>query len=157
MRTLKRIVIIIISTITISFFLSCKTKHLQTEKINTKDSIVITEINRPIFDTLKIKIDNIQNRECDSLINSILSKINFSKQSGNQGYTLTYNELQRLLELSIKIPETKDLKSSSNQIKTETIEIPVQQPIPIIYQISLGFFIAFFSGILIFLISKIKL
>ena len=112
------------------FLISCKAKQLQpdthTEISKQKDStshIQIIDNNKAIIDSLSIVIGQIKTAkpECDSVtqvaIDNLLRTLNTSKQSGENGYKIKYNELLKRLELVIKIGATKNEVTKDFKLK----------------------------------------
>ena len=140
------LMILLVSSI---FLVSCKTKQLppdtHTEISKQKDStshVQITDNSKAIIDSLSIAIGKIKTAkpECDSVtqaaIDNLLRTLNTSKQSGDNGYQLKYNELLKRLEIVIKIGATKnevtkDFKSKDvfyDRFITKTITIKAPLP-----------------------------
>jgi hypothetical protein len=106
---------------------SKKLSSLQIKEIK-KDSVLILKTSRPINDLLKLPVvkSNTSNKKNDSIINAkvdeILSKLNTSKQSGNNSYNLFYDIGRRILRLETSIGETTDQSLIViNNSKEETI------------------------------------
>lgn len=123
-------------------FTSCSSaKKLKQEntllksEIQKRDSIKNTVINKAIDDKLITPIAQSKtgNTVFDSLVNSkvdeILSKLNTSKKSGDNGYKLIYDKLKKQLELYVQIAQTQNENTAVKNEKIKTIiqvkKIPV--------------------------------
>lgn len=128
--------------ISIMVFTSCSSaKKLKQEntllknEIQKRDSIKSTFINQAIDDKLVTPIVQSQtgNVVFDSLVNTkvdeILSKLNTSKNSGDNGYKLIYDKLKKQLEFYAQIAQTKNENTAVKDEKVKTIiqfkKIPV--------------------------------
>lgn len=108
-------------------------KESTNEKIeNTEKSEINTEkISKEIAEKIEIKVlksdhDNQEiNRQVDKKVREILSKLNVEKKSGNNGYSLNYNELKDLLELKVTIAESSNIQKVSTE-KTESSETIIE-------------------------------
>lgn len=104
-------------------------------EIQKRDSIKNTVINKAIDDKLITPIVQSQtgNVVFDSLVNAkvdeILSKLNTSKNSGDNGYKLIYDKLKKQLEFYALIAQTKNENTAVKNEKVKTIiqvkKIPV--------------------------------
>ena len=104
-------------------------------QIQKRDSIKSVIINRAIDDKLITPVvqSSTGNRELDSLVNAkvdeILSKLNTSKDSGDNSYKLIYDKLAKQLEFYSKIAQTKNENSTTKTTNDKTIiqikKIPV--------------------------------
>lgn len=131
------------------FLVSCKAKQLppdtHTEISKQKDSsshIKTIDNSKAIIDSLSIVIGKIKTAkpECDSVtqvaIDNLLRTLNTSKQSGDNGYKIKYDELLKRLDLVIKIGPTKnevtkDFKSKDvfyDRFITKTITVKERLP-----------------------------
>jgi biopolymer transport protein ExbD len=103
------------------FLISCKAKQLppntNTEIVKQKDSsshVQITDNSKAIIDSLFLVIGQIKTAkpECDSVaqlaVENFIKTLNTSKQSGDNGYKIKYNELLKRMELIIKVGATKN-------------------------------------------------
>lgn len=154
-----------------SFLLiSCKAAQL-TPDVNTdtnieKDTsshVKITDNSKAIIDSLNVQIGLIKTAkpECDSItqaaISYIFRNLNTSKQSGDNGYQIKYNELLKRLELIIKVGSTKtevttDFKAKSkirDRFITKTITLKQRLPQWQLYLMLIG------SGTIVFLAIKL--
>jgi len=101
-----------------------RTNVTKTEKSTTlkKDSLRSEVVNKGISDNVSIPVvkSKTNDRYVDSLVNAkvseTLSKLNFSKKSGSNGYTLSYNQLKDLIEVGVTVGETKNV---SQEVKSE--------------------------------------
>jgi len=104
-------------------------------EIQKRDSIKNTVINQAIDDKLITPIVQSQtgNSVFDSLVNAkvdeILSKLNASKNSGDNSYKLIYDKLKKQLEFYVQIAQTKNENTAVKNEKVKTIiqvkKIPV--------------------------------
>lgn len=136
---------------------SCSsTKKLKEEntllksEIQKRDSIKNTVINQAIDDKLITPIVQSQtgNSVFDSLVNAkvdeILSKLNTSKNSGDNGYKLIYDKLKKQLEFYAQIAQTQNENSAVKNEKVKTIiqvkKIPVviEKPLSKLEKILMG-------------------
>ena len=134
---------------------------LKTE-IQKRDSIKSVIINRAIDDKLITPItqSSTGNRELDSLVNAkvdeILSKLNTSKDSGDNSYKLIYDKLAKQLEFYSKIAQTKNENSTTKTTNDKTI-IQIKR-IPVVVEKPLSKLEKFFIGLgiltLLFLVYK---
>jgi hypothetical protein len=118
-------------------------KPLQTSTVETNDKSTVSDsketvtINREILDQMFFNISKIKssNPDCDSLINyyreELARSIASSKDSGDNGYEIKYNEALQQLQILMKLGQTQN-KDKSNTIHTENnhtyykeIEVPV--------------------------------
>lgn len=134
------IILLFISCILISGCSSAKKlkqeNTLIKSDIQNKDSIKSTVINNEIEDKLitPIVLSNTGNSTMDSLVNAkvdeILSKLNTSKNSGDNGYKLIYDKLKKQLEFYARIAQTQSENTAVNNEKNKTIihvkKIPVE-------------------------------
>ncbi|GEC80147.1 hypothetical protein FAQ01_30170 [Flavobacterium aquatile] len=96
-------------------------------EIQKKDSIKNVIINQAIDDKLITPVvqSNTGNRKLDSLVNvkvdEILSKLNTSKNSGDNSYKLIYDKLAKQLEFYSKIAQTKNENSTTKTTNGKTI------------------------------------
>jgi hypothetical protein len=104
-------------------------------EIQKRDSIKNTVINQAIDDKLITPIVQSQtgNVVFDSLVNAkvdeILSKLNTSKNSGDNNYKLIYDKFKKQLEFYAQIAQTKNENTAVKNEKVKTIiqvkKIPV--------------------------------
>lgn len=139
------------------FFASCGKKNLVSTEVK-KDSSTVVDVEKII---LKEKLDrslaindsffkNIPQvktgatnvKDCDSLCNVKISQalrdLNTKKSSGNNSYSLYWDEVKRNVVLAVKIDETvsqykdsisiKDKRIHELESSIKTIEIPVEKP-----------------------------
>lgn len=143
---MKNIFIIIVAC---AMLFSCRSRQpiLQNaikETLIVHDTVVVTHsktINQAIIDSVNFFIAKIktQRPECDSItqiaINNLLQSINQQRQSGNNGYSLKYDELNKKLQLLISIGATHSQSNDSIKTKTvvktntKTVEVAVQKPL----------------------------
>ena len=105
-------------------------------EIQKRDSIKNVIINQEIDDKLITPVvqSSTGNRELDSLVNAkvdeILSKLNTSKNSGDNSYKLIYDKLAKQLEFYSKMAQTKNENTATKTINDKTIiqikKIPVE-------------------------------
>lgn len=123
---------------------------LKTE-IQKRDSIKSTMVNQAINDKLITPIaqSNTGNAVFDSLVNAkvdeILSKLNTSKNSGDNSYKLIYDKLTKQLEFYAQIAQTKNENTAVKEKKTKTI-IQVKK-IPVLVKKPLSKLEKFFIGL----------
>lgn len=99
----------------------------KTSKIEN-DSIRKEQVSKEIKDKATIPVVKSQTNDkyvdslVDAKVSETLSKLNFSKSSGSNGYSLSYNQLKDLIEVGITVGETKDVneKVTSNKEEKET-------------------------------------
>lgn len=127
---------------------SCSsTKKLKEEntllknEIQKRDSIKNTVINQAIDDKLITPIVQSQtgNSVFDSMVNAkvdeILSKLNTSKNSGDNNYKLIYDKLKKQLEFYVQIAQTQNENTAVKNEKVKTlihvkkIPIVVEKPL----------------------------
>jgi uncharacterized lipoprotein YajG len=143
---MKKILMIIVL---FSLLFSCRSRQpiLQNAVKDTfvvHDTVVVNHsktINQAIVDSVNFFISKIktQKPECDSItqaaIDNLLQSINQQRQSGNNGYSLKYDELNRKLQLLISIGATHSQSNDSIKTKTvvktqtQTVEVAVQKPL----------------------------
>ena len=124
-------------------FISCSSakKHkeentLLKSEIQKRDSLKSVIINQAIDDKLITPVvqSNTGNRALDSLVNAkvdeILSKLNTSKNSGDNSYKLIYDKLAKQLEFYSKMAQTKNENTATKTTNDKTIiqikKIPVE-------------------------------
>ena len=143
---------------------------LKTE-IQKRDSIKSVIINRAIDDKLITPVAQSRtgNRELDSLVNAkvdeILSKLNTSKDSGDNSYKLIYDKLAKQLEFYSKMAQTKNENSTTKTSNDKTIiqikKIPVvvEKPLSKLekFLIGLGILTLLFLGYKAFVFIKNKI
>lgn len=125
-------------------------------EIQIKDSIKSTVIHQAIDDTLitPISQSNTGNFGLDSLVNAkvdeILSKLNTSKNSGDNSYKLIYDQLKRQLKFNATIAQTKN---ENTAVKSEKEKVVIQiKKIPVVVEKPLSKLEKFFIGLGIFAI-----
>jgi len=120
-------------------------------EIHKRDSIKNVVINQAIDDKLITPIaqSNTGNSVFDSLVNAkvdeILSKLNTSKNSGDNSYKLIYDKLTKQLEFYAKIAQTKNENTAVKDEKAKTI-IQVKK-IPVVVEKPLSKLEKFFIGL----------
>ncbi len=120
-------------------------------EIQKRDSIKSIVINQAIDDKLITPIaqSNTGNAVFDSLVNAkvdeILSKLNTSKNSGDNSYKLIYDKLTKQLEFYAKIAQTKNENTAVKNEKAKTI-IQVKK-IPVVVEKPLSKLEKFFIGL----------
>ena len=120
-------------------------------EIQKRDSIKSVVINQAINDKLITPIaqSNTGNTVFDSLVNAkvdeILSKLNTSKDSGDNSYKLIYDKLTKQLEFYSKIAQTKNENTAVKSEKAKTI-IQVKK-IPVVVEKPLSKLEKFFIGL----------
>ncbi|WP_395074547.1 hypothetical protein [Flavobacterium sp.] len=139
-------------------------------EIQKRDSIKTIVINQAIDDKLITPItqSNTGNREFDSLVNTkvdeILSKLNTSKNSGDNSYQLIYDQLKKQLEFYSKIAPTKNentaVKSEKEKVIIQIKKIPVvvEKPLTKLQKalIGLGILTIGFIGFKVFVFIRKK-
>jgi len=105
-------------------------------EINRNDSIKNTVVNKEINDKLITSVIQSQtgNASLDSLVNAkvdeILSKLNTSKNSGDNSYNLIYDKIKRQLEFNARIAQTQEEKlavqNNSSRLVFRDRKIPVE-------------------------------
>ncbi len=129
------------------FLVSCKSQQPIQEKTvviennqRVIDSLRELLINKAIEDKLNIKVpgSNTGNANLDSIVNKavadILSKINYSKTSGDNSFEILYDALKRELVVNAKVGQTTSSNTKVTDTKTsdKTIdkikEVPVNKP-----------------------------
>lgn len=107
-------------------------------EIHKRDSIKNTVISKAIDDKLITPIVQSKsgNVVLDSLVNAkvdeILSKLNTSKNSGENGYKLIYDKLKKQLEFYAQIAQTQ---SENTVVKNENIKTVIQvKKIPVLVE-----------------------
>jgi PBP1b-binding outer membrane lipoprotein LpoB len=120
-------------------------------EIQKRDSIKTTVINKAIEDKLITPIAQSQtgNVVFDSLVNAkvdeILSKLNTSKNSGDNNYKLIYDKFKKQLEFYAQIAQTKNENTAIKNEKVKTIiqikKIPVvvEKPLSKLEKFLMGF------------------
>jgi hypothetical protein len=124
-------------------FISCSSakKHkeentLLKSEIQKRDSLKSVIINQAIDDRLITPVvqSNTGNRALDSLVNAkvdeTLSKLNTSKNSGDNSYKLIYDKLAKQLEFYSKMAQTKNENTATKTTNDKTIiqikKIPIE-------------------------------
>lgn len=124
-------------------FIGCSSakKHKQENtllksEIQRRDSLRNVIVNQSINDKLITPVvqSNTGNKEVDSLVNAkvdeILSKLNTSKNSGDNSYKLIYDKLAKQLEFYSKMAQTKNENTATKTTNDKTIiqikKIPVE-------------------------------
>lgn len=169
------LMILLISSI---LLISCKAKPIaqdtHTEILKQKDTtshIKITDNSKAIIDSLSIVIGKIKTAkpECDSVtqiaIDNLLQTLNTSKQSGDNGYNLKYNQLLKRLDLVIKIGATKneitkDYKSKNvfyDRFITKTISLKQRLPKWQLYLMIIGIGTILYFVIKLLLLIRTKI
>lgn len=135
----KFLLLILLSLVFISCSSAKKYKQENTllkSEIQKRDSIKSTVINQAIDDKLITPViqSNTGNAVLDSLVNAkvdeILSKLNTSKNSGDNSYKLIYDKLAKQIEFYSKIAQTQNEKTATKTMNNKTIirikKIPVE-------------------------------
>ena len=124
-------------------FISCSSARkykpentLLKSEIQKRDSLKSVIINQAIDDKLITPVvqSSTGNPVLDSLVNAkvdeILSKLNTSKNSGDNSYKLIYDKLAKQLEFYSKMAQTKNENTTTKTINNKTIiqikKIPVE-------------------------------
>ena len=170
---MKRIIYLLFSILfvqcsTIAPLLEQKTSVEKT--VVNRDSITKTIVNNAINDrlTLPVIASKTNDANFDFLVNSkideILSKLNTSKSSGDNGYNFYYDLLNRQLQLETKIGQTtneqnktvKDAEKTKSDLSIKPIMVdkPYNLAEKIIF--SLGLFAFIYFGFRLFLFIKSK-
>ena len=105
-------------------------------EIKRVDSLKNTVINEEINDKLITSVMQSQtgNASFDSLVNAkvdeVLSKLNTSKNSGDNSYNLIYDKIKRQLEFNARIAQTQDEKlavqNNSSRLVFRDRKIPIE-------------------------------
>ena len=100
-------------------------KEKEKTSITNTDSVKKTVVNKEIKDVLSTPVSKSDtgNKMFDSIVDAkvreILKKLNTSKQSGDNSYKLTYDELKDLLEVHVTVGETKnDFEKIGSKVST---------------------------------------
>ena len=141
----------------ILFASCCSAKKIKEEntilksEIHKRDSIKSIVINQAIDDKLITPIaqSNTGNAVFDSLVNAkvdeILSKLNTSKNSGDNSYKLIYDKLTKQLEFYSKMAQTKN---ENTAVKSEKLKTIIQvKKIPVVVDKPLSKLEKFFIGL----------
>lgn len=120
-------------------------------EIQKRDSIKSTVINKAIEDKLITPITQSRtgNVVFDSLVNTkvdeILSKLNTSKNSGDNNYKLIYDKFKKQLEFYAQIAQTKN---ENTAVKDEKIKTIIQvKKIPVVVEKPLSKLEKFLMGL----------
>ena len=148
-------------------FISCSSAKkykqentLLKNEIQKRDSLKSVIINQAIDDKLITPVtqSNTGNRALDSLVNAkvdeILSKLNTSKDSGDNSYKLVYDKLAKQLEFYSKMAQTKNENTATKTTNDKTIiqikKIPIEIKKPLSklekFLIGLGILTLLFLG-----------
>ena len=140
MNTLLRIV----AVATFILVTSCGSRKIinqvsEKEKttITKTDSVKIVERNRAIVDSLKFKIaqSTTGDKKLDNAVNKavseILNKLNTSKSSGDNSYSLTYDDVLKELRAVMNIAPTENTIIKNNNIHNEKETIITEKEIPV--------------------------
>lgn len=173
----KQVLCIILFILTSLFFTACTSaKKIKQEnillksEIQKRDSIKNTIINKAIDDKLITPVVQSQtgNAVFDSLVNAkvdeILSKLNTSKNSGDNGYKLIYDKLKKQLEFYAQIAQTKNENASVKKVIEHTnvqvkkIPVVMEKPLSKLekFLMGLGILTLLFIGIRGFLFIRKK-
>lgn len=166
----KVLKIMILSLSACFMFFGCaslkKTRQEQTtfkSEIQKRDSIKSVVISKAIKDSLITPIvqSSTGNVVFDSLVNAkvdeILSKLNTSKSSGDNGYRLLYDKFKKQLEFYAKVAQSQDektaVKEQNQKIVIQEKKIPVvtEKPLAKWQKILMGL------GVLLLLILGIRI
>ena len=141
---MKKIIFIILI-----IFSSCKTAKIPEPIIIEKKIIDTTYIesklfekqmiSQGIFDSMFLKVHELQtandsfNIECNKEIDRILKDINFKKKSGDNSYSIVYNQLKKQIEITAEMQELINKQDSLyfkvEKNKIEYREVPVDRPV----------------------------
>ena len=138
----KTITKFLILTLLSLVFISCSSAKKQKQEntilkseIQKRDSLKSVIINQVIDDKLITPVvqSSTGNRKLDSLVNAkvdeILSKLNTSKDSGDNSYKLIYDKLAKQLEFYSKMAQTKNENTVTKATNDKTViqikKIPV--------------------------------
>lgn len=120
-------------------------------EIQKRDSIKNTVINQAIDDKLITPIVQSQtgNLVFDSMVNAkvdeILSKLNTSKNSGENNYKLIYDKLKKQLEFYVQIAQTQN---ENTAVKNEKVKTIIQiKKIPVVVEKQLSKLEKFLMGL----------
>jgi hypothetical protein len=111
-------------------------------EIQKRDSLKSVIINQAIDDKLITPVvqSSTGNRKLDSLVNAkvdeILSKLNTSKNSGDNSYKLIYDKLAKQLEFYSKMAQTKNENTATKTTNEKTIIQIKKIPIEIVKPLS---------------------
>jgi hypothetical protein len=154
----KSITYLVLLIISFGLFTGCSSaKKIKEEntivksEIQKRDSIKSIVVNQAIDDKLVTQIvqSKTGNAVFDSFVNAkvdeILSKLNTSKNSGDNGYKLIYDKLKKQLEFYAKIAQTKNENTTVKNEKAKTI-IQVKK-IPVVVEKPLSKLEKFFIGL----------
>ena len=139
----KTITKFLILTLLSLVFISCSSAKKQKQEntilkseIQKRDSLKSVIINQAIDDKLITPVvqSSTGNRKLDSLVNAkvdeILSKLNTSKDSGDNSYKLIYDKLAKQLEFYSKMAQTKNENTVTKATNDKTViqikKIPVE-------------------------------
>ena len=139
----KTIIKLLILTLLSLVFISCSSAKKQKQEntilkseIQKRDSLKSVIINQAIDDKLITPVvqSSTGNRKLDSLVNAkvdeILSKLNTSKDSGDNSYKLIYDKLAKQLEFYSKMAQTKNentvTKATNDKAVIQIKKIPVE-------------------------------
>lgn len=115
-----------------------QTSEKEKTTFTKSDSTKLVERNKAIVDSLKLKIaqsatgDKKFDDAVNRAVNEILNKLNTSKSSGDNSYSLTYDEALQELRAVMNIGATENLKVINNatvhtkEVILNTKEIPVK-------------------------------
>ncbi len=119
-------------------------------EIQKRDSIRNTVINQAVDDNLITPVVQSQsgNAIFDSLVNAkvdeILSKLNTTKNSGDNSYKLIYDKLKKQLEFYVRIAQTQN---ENTVVKKEKIKTIIQvKKIPVVVKKTLSKLEKFLMG-----------
>lgn len=145
----KTITKFLILTLLFLVFISCSSAKKQKQEntilkseIQKIDSLKSVIINQAIDDKLITPVvqSSTGNSVLDSLVNAkvdeILSKLNTSKNSGDNSYKLIYDRLAKQLQFYFKMAQTKNENTAANTTNDKTIVRVKKIPIEIIKPLS---------------------
>ena len=105
--------------------------------ITKSDSVKIVERNRAIVDSLKFKIaqsatgDKKFDDAVNKAVSEILNKLNTSKSSGDNSYSLTYDDVLKELRAVMNIAPTENTIMKNNNIYNEKETVITEKEIPV--------------------------
>lgn len=101
------------------------------------DSVKLVERNKAIVDSLKLKIaqSTTGDKQFDDAVNKavseILNKLNTSKSSGDNSYSITYDDILKELRAVMNIAPTESTIIKNNNIHNEKETIIKEKEIPV--------------------------
>lgn len=142
---MKKLILIAFTTLFLTSCLGTKKVTESTQKVTEnkqtevkKDSVVKTEVNKPINDKIVINVPETDNKEVMQMFNRLLRQINTSKSSGDNSYRIYYDEQLKQLKADIKIAQTENKETTqkeekkSEESRTEYVEDRIFKKIKLI-------------------------